>query len=142
MLNPKLSDEAGRIAALKRYAVLDTPAAEPFDKITSLVKDVLGVPICAVSLVDRERQWFKSMQGLDVTETARSISFCTHTIKNDTPLLVENAEIDLLFKSNPLVVGPPYIRSYAGAPLRTPTVITSVRCVPSTLSRGLFRKYR
>lgn len=120
MLNPKLSDEAGRTAALDRYTVLDTPTAEPFDKITSLVKDVLKVPICAVSLIDRERQWFKSIVGLDVRETKRSVSFCTHTIKQEKPLVVTNAEEDPCFRDNPLVIGPPYIRSYAGAPLRTP----------------------
>lgn len=120
MPNPKLSDEAGRTAALDRYSVLDTPAAEPFDKITSLVKNVLKVPICAVSLIDRERQWFKSIVGLDVAETPRSVSFCTHTIKLEEPLVIADSEEDPRFRDNPLVVGPPHIRSYAGAPLCTP----------------------
>jgi hypothetical protein len=70
MVDPKLLDEPARIAALERYGVLDTPPEKPFDKITALVQNVLAVPICAVSLVDRDRQWFKSIQGLDAKETA------------------------------------------------------------------------
>jgi diguanylate cyclase (GGDEF)-like protein len=120
MLEAKLADEEGRLAALNRYSVLDTAPEEPFEKITALVQSVLQVPICAVSLVDRERQWFKSIQGLDASETPRSISFCTHTIKTDETLVVPNAEEDARFASNPLVVGEPFIRSYAGVPLRTP----------------------
>jgi diguanylate cyclase (GGDEF)-like protein len=120
MLNKKFSDEAGRQAALERYEVLDTPAEEPFDKITSLVRAVLDVPICAVTLIDRERQWFKSIQGLDASETPRSISFCTHTIQDEKPLLVADAGEDERFKANPFVVGAPHVRSYLGAPLRTP----------------------
>jgi diguanylate cyclase (GGDEF)-like protein len=115
-----LLDEEGRIAALERYQVLDTPPEAPFEKITSLVQSVLQVPICAVSLVDRERQWFKSIQGLDARETPRSISFCTHTIKTDEPLIVPDALDDPRFATSPLVVGPPDIRSYAGVPLQTP----------------------
>lgn len=137
MPNPKLSDEAGRTAALDRYAVLDTPPAEPFDKITSLVKNVLKAPICAVSLIDRDRQWFKSIVGLDVAETTRSVSFCTHTIKHEKPLVIANAEEDPCFKDNPLVVGPPYIRSYAGAPLRTPDGYNvGALCVIDTVPRS------
>lgn len=120
MLDPKLNDEQGRIAALQRYEVLDTPPAEPFDKITALVRDVLNVPISAVSLVDRKRQWFKSIQGLSVTETARSVSFCSHAIKDAAVLIVPDATDDLRFADNALVTGAPFIRSYAGAPLRTP----------------------
>ena len=116
----QLNDEPGRLAALDRYRVLDTPVAAPFEKITALVKDIMNVPICAVSLIDRERQWFKSVQGLSVKETDRSISFCTHAIKRDVPFLVPDAQLDPLFAENPLVVGDPFIRSYAGAQLRSP----------------------
>lgn len=73
MTDAKLADEPGRLAALDRYAVLDTPPAEPFDRITALVRSVLQVPIAAVSLVDRERQWFKSIDGLAVRQTPRPI---------------------------------------------------------------------
>ncbi len=119
MLNGKHLDEEGRLAALHRYQVLDTAAEEPFDKITRIVKTVLNVPICAVSLVDRDRQWFKSIQGMTVPETPRSISFCAHTIKTDQPMLISDAMTDERFKTNCLVVGPPFIRSYAGVPLQS-----------------------
>ena len=108
------------MAALDRYAILDTPPAEPFDRITSLVKSILNVPIVAVSLVDRERQWFKSIDGLAVRETPRSASFCAHTIMDRTVLAIPDATADHRFTDNPLVVGEPFIRSYAGAPLSTP----------------------
>lgn len=120
MLDEKLADELGRIAALERYSVLDTAPEQPFEKITSLVQSVMGVPICAVSLVDRDRQWFKSIQGLDAQETPRSVSFCTHTIKTHDPLIIPNALEDQRFNTNPLVIGAPHIRSYAGVPLQTP----------------------
>lgn len=114
-----LTDEPGRIAALGRLMVLDTPAEAQFDKITSLVRAVLDVPIAAVSLIDIERQWFKSMQGLDSTETARDISFCTHTITSRSPLNVGDARRDQRFRDNPLVTEDPKIRAYLGAPLKT-----------------------
>lgn len=120
MREPRLSDEEGRLAALARYEVLDTPPEAPFEKITSLVQDVLQVPICAVSLIDRDCQWFKSIQGLDTRRTPRSISFCTHTIRTDEPLTVTDALEDPRFSANPLVLGEPHIRSYAGVPLQSP----------------------
>ncbi len=118
-LDLKLDDEEGRLRALERYAVLDTPAEAPFEKIVGLVEQVMGVPICAVSLVDRHRQWFKAKRGLDACETARDISFCTHAIKTPEPLIVRDATEDPRFAQNPLVLGPPFIRAYAGVPLRT-----------------------
>lgn len=120
MLDDKLTDEQGRVAALQRYGVLDTAPEAPFEKITALVQSVMAVPICAVSLIDLERQWFKSIQGLDATETPRSVSFCTRTIETYEPLLVTDALQDPRFRSNPYVQGAPHIRSYAGVPLRTP----------------------
>lgn len=120
MFDSKLLDEEGRLAALHRYGVLDTPREKPFDKITSLVQRVLEVPICAVSLVDRDRQWFKSIQGLEAAETPRSVSFCSHTIQTREPLIVPDALADDRFRSNALVTGEPRIGSYAGVPLRTP----------------------
>ncbi len=113
-----LTDEPGRIAALVRLMVLDTPAEAQFEKITSLVRTVLDVPVAAVSLIDVDRQWFKSIQGLDVTETPRDISFCTHTIRSRSPLNVGDARIDCRFRDNPLVTGDPNIRAYLGAPLK------------------------
>jgi len=117
---PKLNDEQGRMAALNRYQVLDSPAERPFENIVSMVEDLLKVPICAVSLVDVDRQWFKAQRGLQVNETPRSVAFCDKAIGMRDPLIVPNALEDVRFKDNPLVTGAPHIRAYAGAPLRTP----------------------
>lgn len=114
------SDEPARLAALQRYEVLDTRPETGFDQITHLLKTLLKVPITAISLIDDNRQWFKSKQGLSVCETRRDISFCTHTIQQSTPTIVPDARSDLRFKSSPLVTGDPHIRSYAGVPLITP----------------------
>jgi diguanylate cyclase (GGDEF)-like protein len=116
----KLSDEQGRLGALRRYEVLDTPPEVGFETVTSLVRTVLGVPMSAVSLVDNDRQWFKSRQGLDLDETPRDVAFCQHTIRQVGPLIVEDASLDDRFRDNPLVRGDPNIASYAGVPLKTP----------------------
>ena len=116
----RLTDEPGRIAALNRLLVLDTPQEEQFEKITSLVCAVLDVPIAAVSLIDVDRQWFKSVKGLDCTQTGRDVSFCTHTITTRSALNVGDARADPRFADNPLVTGDPYIRAYLGSPLTTP----------------------
>jgi GAF domain-containing protein len=120
MFDPKLMDDEGRLYALRRMEVLETGPEEPFEKIVNLVRTVLAVPISTVSLVDRDRQWFKAHRGLDVQETARSVSFCTYTIQQPDPLVVEDALLDERFARNPLVLSGPRIRSYAGVPLRSP----------------------
>jgi diguanylate cyclase (GGDEF)-like protein len=120
MIEPKLEDEGGRLAALHRYEILDTPGEEAFDRITSLVKTVLNVKICAVSLIDAERQWFKSCAGLDARETGRDVSICTHTIRERRPFAIPDTLLDHRFAGNPLVIGSPFIRSYLGVPLSTP----------------------
>jgi diguanylate cyclase (GGDEF)-like protein len=109
-----------RLDALYRYDVLDTPPEESFDRITRLAKAVLETPIALVSLVDRERQWFKSRQGLEASQTPRDISFCAQAIQYDVPLIVSDASEDPRFRDNPLVVSEPKIRFYLGVPLRTP----------------------
>jgi diguanylate cyclase (GGDEF)-like protein len=116
----KLEDEPGRLAALQRYELLDTPREAPFDRITGLVQAVLQVPIATISLIDANRQWLKSCVGLDATETTREVSFCTHTIKGRAPMYVPDAKRDPRFANNPLVTGPPFIGSYLGVPLETP----------------------
>lgn len=118
--NTKLGDEEARALALERYDVLDTAPERPFENIVSLVEQTLRVPMCAVSLVDRHRQWFKAQRGLDVSETPRDISFCTHAIKQPDAFVVNDAIVHPTFKDNPLVTDEPYIRSYLGIPLRTP----------------------
>jgi diguanylate cyclase (GGDEF)-like protein len=111
--------EDGRLAALHRYEVLDTDPEEAFDKITRLVKTLLDMPMAVVSLVDSDRQWFKSRQGVAHAETPRNISFCTHTIQDARPLIVTDARADPRFANSPLVVGEPYVRFYVGVPLRS-----------------------
>jgi diguanylate cyclase (GGDEF)-like protein len=116
----KLTDESGRIAALNRYGILDTPRETIFDRIAGLVQKAFDVPIAAISLIDNNRQWFKSCIGLDVDETSRELSFCAHTIQAADPMFVSDATLDDRFARNPFVVGTPYIRSYMGVPLCTP----------------------
>lgn len=112
-----LSAETQRLAALRATGLLDTPPAEEFDRITRLASQLFGVPIALVSLVDAERQWFKSHLGLPVRETCREDAFCDHTIRTSNVMVVENALADPRFAQNPLVLGEPHIRFYAGAPL-------------------------
>jgi len=107
-----------RVDALHRLNVLDTPAEERFDRLTRLAKKLFDVPIALVSLVDENRQWFKSKDGLDASETPRDISFCGHAIYEDDLLVINDARLDERFSDNPLVVGGPNIRFYAGYPLR------------------------
>ncbi|MET1757185.1 sensor domain-containing diguanylate cyclase [Novosphingobium sp. RD2P27] len=114
-----LIDELARVAALQRLAVLDTGPEEPFENIVALVRAVLAVPMAAVSLLDEDRQWFKARSGVAVPETPREISFCTHTINQRDPLVIPDAIKDRRFADNPMVVGEPGIRAYAGVPLRT-----------------------
>ena len=113
------SDEVGRLRALERLNIVDSAEESPFESVVELVRQVLRVPICAVSLVDADRQWFKASRGLNVRETSRDISFCNHAIKRVTPFIVSDATRNPVFASNPLVTGSPHIRSYAGIPLRT-----------------------
>lgn len=120
VLDPQLHDEVARLRALQRYSVLDTGQERNFDLITELVRDLLQVPICAVSLIDEDRQWFKSKQGLAVEETPRVVAFCDHTIRSRQYLVVEDATRDARFAANPLVTSSPNIRAYAGVPLTTP----------------------
>lgn len=110
-------DEEGRLKSLADLDILDSPPEAPFEKIVSLVKQTLRVPICAVSLVDRDRQWFKASRGLSICETPRDISFCGHAIQDLVPFVVTDASCDPQFANNPLVTGEPHIRSYAGIPL-------------------------
>lgn len=116
----KSNDEIGRQCALDRLAVLDTKPEPGFEKITALVQTVFDVPIAAVSLIDRDRQWFKSIRGLDVAQTPRAVAFCDHTIRTTDCLVVPDATQDPRFAENALVTGPPFIRSYVGAPIITP----------------------
>jgi PAS domain S-box-containing protein len=112
-------DEARRIRALQGYGVLDTSPDAAFDRVTQLACDLFDTPIALVSLVDETRQWFKSRQGLEPCSTAREYAFCSHAIEleSDAVMVVEDATLDPRFVANPLVVGEPGIRFYAGAVL-------------------------
>ena len=111
-------DEENRLRTLRSINILDTPAEERFDRLTRLAKRMFDVPIALVSLIDENRQWFKSCDGLDVRETAREISFCGHAILNNEIFIVHDTTKDNRFADNPLVLNKPYIRFYAGCPLR------------------------
>lgn len=113
-------DEADRLAALKRYGVLDTTPEAAFDDLANLAARLCEAPMAAVSLVDAERQWFKAEVGLGVSETPRPTSFCAHAMVSDRPMVVTDACLDARFADNPLVTGAPNIRFYAGYPLKTP----------------------
>lgn len=118
MLYPRKPDnEALRVKTLRELKVLDTSPEERFDRLTRLAKRLFNVPIALVSLVDADRQWFKSCVGLGVSETPRDISFCGHAILGDQILTVRDAGLDERFHDNPLVLGEPGIRFYAGCPL-------------------------
>ncbi|MGB5339994.1 MAG: GAF domain-containing protein, partial [Gammaproteobacteria bacterium] len=116
----KPADEVSRIDTLRALNILDTSPEERFDRLTRLAKRLFGVPIALVSLVDEDRQWFKSCQGLTASETPRDISFCGHAILGDDIFLVSNAALDERFHYNPLVTNEPHIRFYAGCPLTVP----------------------
>lgn len=122
MIEPKIpADETARLAALHSLKVLDTRAEYRFDRITRLAKRLFGTDISLLSLVDRERQWFKSRQGLQAAQTPREIAFCAHAINADKPMIVPDATKDLRFHDNPLVTGNPNIRFYAGYPVSAPS---------------------
>lgn len=119
MIEPQIpADEVQRLETLRALKILDSAPEERFDRLTRMAKRMFGVPISLVSIVDSDRQWFKSAQGLDATETARNISFCGHAILGDDLFLVPDAKEDKRFYDNPLVMDAPNIRFYAGCPLR------------------------
>ena len=110
--------EADRLATLRGLDLLDTPGEDAFDDLTRLAAHVCGTPIALISLVDCDRQWFKSAYGLDLRETARDVAFCAHAILTPGhPTVVEDARNDSRFTHNPLVTGAPHVRAYAGVPL-------------------------
>lgn len=117
---PPAPEEEHRLSTLKALGLLDTPPDERFDVITRTAASLFGMPISLVSLVDANRQWFKSRTGLDAQETPRNVSFCGHAILGSEILVVDDARKDERFNDNPLVTGAPHVRFYAGRPLSAP----------------------
>jgi len=112
--------EADRLTTLSSYKVLDKAPDTAFDRITHLVADMFSAPLASISLVDADKEWFKSAVGFTELELDRDVSICAQAIESDEPLVVEDAALDSRFASNPLVSGEPFIRFYAGAPLIAP----------------------
>jgi len=113
-------NEARRIAELRAYEILDSAPDPAFDAITALAAQIMEVPIALISLVDVNRQWFKSRHGLAASQTSRDVSFCGHVVADGASLVVTDAFADVRFADNPLSTGAPHVRFYAGIPLRTP----------------------
>ena len=112
-------NEKDRQACLNKFQILDTLPEKAFDDLAWLARKIAQTPMSAISLIDRDRQWFKSEQGLNVRETPRAISFCAYAVCGDEPFVVRDALEDVRFKENPLVLGDPGIRFYSGIPLKT-----------------------
>lgn len=139
MIAPIPANEAQRLQSLHAYQILDTLPERDFDDLTALASHICGTPIALISLIDHDRQWFKSRVGLDASETPRAVSFCAHAIHGDDTFIVPDAARDARFAQNPFVTGDAHIRFYAGTPLRAPDgfnlgTLCVVDNVPRTLS--------
>ena len=128
-------NEASRLAKLRSIQILDTPPEERFDKLTRIAAKLFNAPISLISLVDEDRQWFKSKVGLTVSETPRHVSFCGHAIAQRAPLVVPDALQDQRFAGNPLVTGGPRVRFYAGVPVHVEDEAVGTLCLIDTKPR-------
>ena len=133
-------NEADRLLKLKQHEILDTLPEREFDDLTYLASFICGTPIALITLLDDKRQWFKSRQGTEQKETSRDISFCSHAILQNDVMMVPDSLKDPRFKDNPMVVGDPHIRFYAGAPITTAEGYNlGTLCVLDNTPRGLNR---
>lgn len=133
---PLPPNEAERLQILEQLDILDSPPEERFDRLTRLAAKLLNAPIVLLSLVDKQRQWFKSYEGMSTCETDRSISFCAHAILQEEPLVIPDTLKDKRFVDNPLVTGEPKIRAYLGIPLTIrPRLSVGTFCVIDTRPR-------
>lgn len=130
--------ESRRLAALKSYRILDTSPQRSYDDLTRLAARICNTPVAMISLVDQDRQWFKSRIGMGLRETPRASAFCAHAILGTDLLVVPDALADARFRDNPLVQGDQHVRFYAGAPLLTPDRdALGTLCVLDTVPRDL-----
>ncbi|SEK86690.1 GAF domain-containing protein [Roseateles sp. YR242] len=138
MIAPIPDNEAERMQALRALLILDTPPEERFDRIVQFAAEEFAVPIALLTMVDTNRQWFKARFGLAVCETGRDASFCSHAIHAPEVMVISDATLDPRFAGNPMVLGPPYIRFYAGAPLEVqPGVRVGTLCLIDRRRRTL-----
>ena len=139
MTAPLPIDEDARLENLESYDILDTLPEQAYDDIVRLAAIICGSAMGFITMIDRDRQWFKATLGLDVSETPRDISFCAHALSTpDEVLTVKDAHLDSRFAQNPLVTGEPHIRFYAGAPLVTPeNHVLGTLCVADRIPRGM-----
>lgn len=132
------ANEQQRLAALYELLLLDTPPEQRFDTIVEFAASEFDVPICLITLLDHDRQWFKARVGLDACSTARDISFCGHAILQSDVMVIADAALDARFADNPLVTSDPNIRFYAGAPLILPSgMAVGTLCIIDTAPRTL-----
>jgi GAF domain-containing protein len=135
---PIPADDYRRVLVLRALDILDTPAEERFDNIARFAAREFGVPIALVSLVDANRQWFKARVGLDICETGRDVSMCSHAILEPNLFIVEDTQQSARFYDYPFVLGPPHIRFYAGAQLRMPSdEVIGTLCLLDTAPRKM-----